>query len=164
MKTKLTLCIVAFLLGAVTPLLGTWILMGENPSFKGLNSGVTVETVRAIDVGMTEEDVWKLLGPPIATFPDTCSCEEEPVHSSCPERIVYQYSRSLNRGTPHPMLWVHFLNGKVSSVYAKRYGVFGDDGVYGKSIHACNPTSRTDKGCVWETEDFEHSFPSYPQQ
>ncbi len=106
-----------------------------------LAEGITVESIRAVQNGMTEEEVVAILGNPVERAPSV----------SYPDAITLTYSRPAYFAKWYPMLWVHLRNDSVVEVYAKRYiGWGGDDiGVYG-----------TGNDRRWETNLFEQTFPS----
>lgn len=99
-----------------------------------------MEAIRAIQNGMTEEQVLAIIGPPLDRGPS----------SHDPEVTTLVYSKSAYFARWYPMLWIHLRDGRVIDVYGKRYIDWGVDdmGVYG-----------TGNG-PWETEWFERTFPS----
>lgn len=105
-----------------------------------LAEGVTVEAIRAVQNGMTEEQVVAILGGPVERAPSV----------NYPDAITLTYSKPAYFAKWYPMLWIHLRNGRVSDVYAKRYIDWGIDdvGVYG----AGNDRQ-------WETSLFEQTFP-----
>ena len=107
-----------------------------------LSSGVTTTSVQAITIGMSEAQVVRLLGAPLSRS------------TSADGRLTLQFSRPVEGARSYPMLWVHFRNGKVDEVYAKRYVFWGVDheGVYGLSATHGR----------WATSAFEQTFPKPP--
>lgn len=105
-----------------------------------LAEGVTVEAIRAVKNGMTEEEVVVILGYPVERAPSV----------NYPDAIMLTYSKPAYFANWYPMLWVHLRNGKVFEVYAKRYINWGTDdvGIYG-----------TGNDRQWETDLFEQTFP-----
>jgi hypothetical protein len=159
-------CIVAiaFSIGLVvgpSALIAIWLAtQGWFATVDGLADGVTVEGIRAIDVGMTESDVRLHLGEPIDVGPKSCSYKSDSLLPNCDkDSFTYVYTEHVAlRG--HPMLWVHFRNGRVTEVYAKYYYVFDDVGAYGKNSNACKPDDpKRSAGCSWERPEFEKYFP-----
>lgn len=106
-----------------------------------LAEGVTVEAIRAVQNGMSEEEVITILGEPVAYT--------RPVHY--PDTITLTYSKPAYFARWYPMLWVHLRNGKVVEVYAKRYIDWGSDDV---GVYGIGDDHR------WETDLFEQTFPS----
>jgi hypothetical protein len=102
----------------------------------GLAAGVTRAGILEVKLGMDEHQVQAILGPPVSTteereLPGGYRCKP----SQCPpgvgtvSRVAWAYSRKT--GTlVFPMLWVHFREGRVNSVYGKRYSFFDSEGVY----------------------------------
>ena len=123
-------------LGAIA-VAGWWVTHGVSR----LAEGVTVEAIRAVQNGMTEEEVLAILGDPLERAPS----------DHYPDGITLTYSKPAYFAKRYPMLWVHLRNDKVDDVYAKRYEVWGvgDVGVYG-----------TGNDRQFETELFEQTFPS----
>lgn len=165
MRHRIPFIIAIFLLGVVSgplAIYGAWWarFLLVSPFF-GLAPGVTVEGVRAIEVGMDESAVRELLGAPLATGPSACSYSADTYVRNCePDAFTYVYSKPS--GNPwYPMLWIHFDSGRVSGVYAKRYDLFDDVGVYGRNATYCAPRDpNRAKGCVWEQPEFTSTFPS----
>jgi len=104
-----------------------------------LPQDVTVESIRAVQNGMTEKEVVAILGDPLERSP-----------SVIPNATMLTYSKPVYFAKWYPMLWVHLRDGVVISVYAKRYIDWGADdvGVYG-----------TEDDRQWETSLFEQTFP-----
>lgn len=105
-----------------------------------LAEGVTVESIRAVENGMTEEEVVAILGNPIERAPSV----------NYPDAITLTYSKPAYFAKWYPMLWIHLRNDRVVDIYAKRYIDWGTDdiGVYG-----------TGNDHQWETDLFEQTFP-----
>ncbi len=105
-----------------------------------LAEGVTVEAIRIVQSGMTEEEVVAILGEPLERAPLV----------NYPDAITLTYSKPAYFAKWYPMLWIHLRNGRVFDVYAKRYIDWGIDdvGVYG-----------TGNDRQWETSLFEQTFP-----
>ncbi len=85
---------------------------------------ISSEQVRAVELGMSENDVTAILGSPLQSGPSTT--------------FAGRRTLSYNRWRPvprYPMLWVHLEEGKVVEVYAKLYTDWGteDQGVYALS-------------------------------
>lgn len=130
------LMLAIFVLGVLV--FASWRIIHEGSR---LAESVTVESIRAVQNGMTEEEVVAILGNPVERTPSV----------SYPDAITLTYSRPAYFAKWYPMLWVHLRNDSVVEVYAKRYiGWGGDDiGVYG-----------TGNDRRWETDLFEQTFPS----
>jgi hypothetical protein len=98
--------------------------------------GVTRAGIRGVQLGMTEEEVVKILGQPLAAKLNEIRGVK-----------TLEYTRPVRTAWWYPMLWVH-LKG-VNEVYAKRYVWWGIDheGAYGLS----------DAG-RWEVRTFEVTF------
>ncbi len=108
-----------------------------------LAPNVTVESIRAVQNGMTEDEVVAILGYPLERRP-----------SPVPDAVELAYSKPVHFAKWYPMLWVHVRDGVVISVYAKQYPFVGDDvGIYG----TVEPDGEARH---WETDLFEQSFPS----
>lgn len=104
-----------------------------------LADGVSIEAIRAMQVGMTEEEVLSIIGEPFDIAPSSLN----------PFIMTFTYSKRIPIARWYPMLWVHFQDGKVIEVYAKRYYFWGDDiGILWLGIDGS-----------WETPLFEPSFP-----
>ncbi len=105
----------------------------------GLAPGVTRDGIRAVRIGMTREEVEAILGPPM-------SSERTPYRE---RGVTLTYSRPMSFARWYPMLWIHLLEGRVISVYAKRYILWGMDdiGVYGLGAEG-----------RWEAREFEATF------
>lgn len=128
------------------PFLSTLALLAIPLSFAGwwtthgvrlLADGVSVESIRAVHPGMTEDEVVTVLGPPTDRGP-----------ADHPDLTTLTYSRPAYFAKWYPMLWVHLRDGKVDHVYAKRYVDWGTDdlAVYISADHR------------WESELFEPTF------
>ncbi len=128
------LSIVLLMLGGLV--FAGWFVM---QSGNHLADRVSIEAIRALQVGMTEEEILSIIGEPF-----------DITHSSVdPFIMTFTYSKRVPFARWYPMLWVHFQDGKVIEVYAKRY-FWGDDiGIYAVEINGS-----------WETPLFEQSFPS----
>ena len=113
-----------------------------------LGPEVTPQAVRSIRVGMTRPQVEGILGPPTAFSKE----HGETVFSKdAPDRWdLMTYQGYKFRARWYPVLWVHLEDGRVVSVYAKRYGFWLDDdwGIYSQSASE-----------HWESPEFERFFP-----
>jgi hypothetical protein len=95
-------------------------------------AGVTPDAIRAVRLDMTEHELYDAIGLPL-------SREDEP---GPVRRSVLEYTRRVLGARWYPMLWVQLEEGRVVSVYGKRYVRWGTDdmGVYmfhgGKPIGA----------------------------
>lgn len=100
--------------------------------------GVTRTGIRSVQLGMTEEEVVKVLGKSLGARLNEIRGVK-----------TLEYSRPVRRAWWYPMLWVHLKGGRVNEVYAKRYVWWGIDheGAYGLS----------DDG-RWEARVFEATF------
>jgi len=105
--------------------LGAWVTLSAcADAGRDLGAQVTRDAIRSIRVGMTRADVEGILGAPFSE-------DQEELGD-----VVLTYSRRPFGARFYPMLWVHLRDGKVGSVYAKRYGlvVIDDDiGIYNLS-------------------------------
>jgi hypothetical protein len=113
-------------------------------SDSNLSGNVTIDRIKKIEIGMTEEQTVNILGQPY-------SIEPYNIQKNLGRRsFVMVYSKSVPGVMWYPMLWIHLENKLVTEVYAKRYGCWGfdDKGVYGLT-----------KGKKWETESFKDTFP-----
>ena len=133
---RLRIVIFLFILCMFFIAIGWWVSHGGSR----LAKGVTVESIRAVENGMTEEEVVAILGNPIERAPSV----------NYPDAITLAYSKPTYFAKWYPMLWVHLRNDRVVDVYAKRYIDWGTDdvGVYG-----------TGNDRQWETDLFEQTFP-----
>lgn len=129
-----------------------------------LSNKVTVESIRKIRLGMVKEEVIEILGKPfyvgkmfemgVVTVYYERDFEKDELEreKKTGDKIKGNFTLCFSKPVPYslwyPMLWVHFINGKVSSVYAKRYDFFQERGVY--LYH---------KGKRWESDLFEETFP-----
>lgn len=128
------------------------------PRFAGLAPGVTVEGIRAVELGMSEAQVRELLGAPVASGPTETRYDRDFVPQYGCDSFAYEYGRPS--GAWWPMLWVGFRDGKVDGVYGKQYGPFDDLGVYSRNATICPPEDpRRAVGCQWERPEFEETFP-----
>lgn len=85
-----------------------------------LAEGVSSKKITEIEIGMTKNDVFKIIGKPL----------------EIQNKTTFVYSKPVKYSRNYPMLWVHFdENQKVREVLAKRYIYFGcdDEGIYGVS-------------------------------
>jgi hypothetical protein len=107
----------------------------------GLAPGVTRDGIRAVRAGMTREEIEAILGPPVSAAPTGYYHEGG---------VTLTYARPVPFARWYPMLWVHLHEGRVISVYAKRYIAWGMDdlGVYVR-----------DGAQRWERAEFEATFP-----
>ena len=101
----------------------------------GLAPGITVAKIRAITVGMNEDQVRGILGPPLAV------------------RDSREGLRSLAYFTeagpcPYPTLWVRVKEGHVVSVEAKLKRVWDSEGLY---VLAADT--------MWQSRRFASVFP-----
>ncbi len=119
--------------------LGSNLLGAVVSSRTGLAPGVTRDGIRAVRLGMTREEVEAILGPPM-------SSERTPYRE---RGVTLTYSRPVPFARWYPMLWVHLREGRVISVYAKRYILWGIDdiGVYGLGAEG-----------RWEGTEFQATF------
>lgn len=125
---------VALGLGAVSMLLS---ISCSEPG-GGVAHGVTRGGIRSVQLGMTEDDVMRFLGRPLAVKADRARGV-----------TTLEYSRPVRTSQSYPMLWIHLKDGRVKEVYAKRYLNWGldDEGAYVLS----------DAG-RWEGRSFEEAF------
>lgn len=154
----------SFMLGLLAlPLISFAVWYGKflfSSPFEGLADGVTVSSVRKIEVGMSPEKVKEILGMPLASGPSACSYKIDTLVPNCePDSYTFVYARKTSNPW-HPMLWVHFQEDRVEGVYAKLYDMFDDIGIYGRNRHACKNGENAPSGCVWEKDDFKKYFPS----
>jgi hypothetical protein len=106
-----------------------------------LPPGVTIEKIRQVKVGMSRREVEVILGSPLGT-----EVRDRQLSGEGAETLVY--SRRMSRLFRYSMLWVHLRNGRVESVYGRRYNPLDSGGVYASSA-----------GSHWEREDFTEVFP-----
>ena len=128
-------------LGGAVLILSMIVFVGWQVTHEGnrLAEGVTVEAIRAVKNGMTEEEVVAILGVPFERAPSVNHLDT----------ITLTYSKPAYFAQWYPMLWVHLRNDRVFEVYAKRYIVWGSDdvGIYGAGIEP-----------QWETALFEQTL------
>lgn len=139
-KIKWVTLLVLVIFVAVTGLMASkQMVLSKNGSSR-LAEGVTIEAIRAVESGMTEEEVIAILGGPVGRAPSV----------NHPDAITLTYSKPAYFAKWYPMLWVHLRNDRVFEVYAKRYIAWGSDevGVYGAENEP-----------QWETDLFEQTFP-----
>lgn len=105
-----------------------------------LSPGVTVDAIRAIQIGMTEEEVYSILGQPFHRGPASFD----------PAVLTLTYSKPVFLARWYPMLWVHLRDGRVIEVYAKRYIGWGTDDVV---VYWLGEDG------YWEAELFKQTFP-----
>jgi len=93
-------------------------LLGRHRSGgEGVAPGVTAEAIRAMRLEMSEDEVYRIIGPPFFTYPTSYGSR----------RITLQYTRRVLGARWYPMLWVHLEDGRVVDVYAKKYVRWGTD-------------------------------------
>lgn len=128
--------------------------------FDGLGPNVTVQAVRSIKLGMTEQEVRSILGAPIST--GSIPSSYNPITGMLGNftQLTYVYARNLD-SLFYPKLWVYFLEGKVCDIYAKSY-VFDDGAIYSLNRFNCDPDDprRNSDGCAYELPEFVRMFPS----
>jgi len=87
---------------------------------------VTVANIQRVSLGMSEDEVVAILGPPFEVEPQPCL-------GPCAKMMTY--SRPVHGARSYPMLWVHSRGRGVNDVHAKRYVDWGADdvGIYSLS-------------------------------
>jgi hypothetical protein len=97
--------------------------------------GVDPAPIRSITIGMTEQQVTAMFGPPLEVLP------------SGDARVLWHYAIP---GWPEPSarFWVIFDRGAVHTVQVKRYPFFGDD----YAVYELRPDQ------TFESPDFESTF------
>jgi hypothetical protein len=101
-----------------------------------VTAAVNPNSIRSIEIGMTEQQVTAILGQPLQTRPWG------------PDAAIYDYALP-GWALSSPGLWISFQNGKVRTVQGKRHRLILDDyAVY--EARADRPT--------FEHPDFESTF------
>jgi hypothetical protein len=99
-------------------------------------STVDPTSIRSIEIGMTEQQVTAILGPPLQIRPWG------------PTGAIYDYAIP-GWALWSPGLWIQFENGGVQTIQGKRHPILGDDhAVY--ELRADRPP--------FERPDFESTF------
>ena len=99
---------------------------------------VTKKHIRAVRIGMSQNELEQTLGAPISVQ----------IYSDDHRELTY--TRWPTGARYYPMLWVHMTGNRVIEVYAKRYGwwlIDDDIGIYGRG-----PVN-------FERPEFEELFP-----
>lgn len=106
-----------------------------------LGPGVNQRSIRNLRADMTEQDAVSVIGEPFAKQADK---DRE-------GWVLWTYSRPVSGVCWYPMLWLHFQEGRLAGVYAKRKEpcLANEEGVFGWS-----PQTPT-----WEKKAFQDSFP-----
>jgi hypothetical protein len=113
MTTMLRSFRVAGLIVVVTVLSGACSTQGNVPD------GVTVESIRAVRLGMSRQEVERILGLALQI-----EDRNPPFYGN--GRQTFVYFRGLTLLWRYPKLWVHLRDGHVEEVYAKQ----NDEAVY----------------------------------
>ena len=124
----------AALIVVVTVLSGACSTQGNVPD------GVTVESIRAVRLGMSRQEVERTLGPAMQV-------EERNPQFYGNGRQTLVYFRGLPLWWRYPRLWVHLRDGHVEEVYAKRndeavYVLNADGSFEGKLFRETFPSSK----------------------
>lgn len=79
---------------------------------------VTASNILRVDLGMSENQVVELLGPPVRGYKRDL------------QSYTFEYTEKGK--SYYPMVWVHFdTSGSVNNVYVKYYSLIDDKGIYG---------------------------------